>query len=1121
MVMGQASDPMTGDTDSPLSVSTSTHLLNLLELSKSDLTTFTGGEELPVTEMLRDTILSVLEGLRPDLMAHSQRVAFLCHGIARQCGWTSRKINTLVTDALLHEIGSVIVPPEYSFWDLTSTETEDLSRRVSVDLLAACHADSELLEILTLSQNFRYRKPLPTESEAPTPAHVILGAAAFNFANLFDAVRHQKEGEHDVAEIIAALKTLAEIPEEHRMLESLEEWLSGRDQQIEQFDITQLQQQDLGMDEETLSIVHGTFLEILFELHDLEEKYHGFFILDATGRFLLWNYGCQRRLGYTMREMRNKHWTNQLMGYCNDEGLAFSDSQTPLYQTLETAKPAHLALCLKDFQDNLIETNVNSIPIMGRDGLLLGIVEVHRELAEQQNDSDPELILTPEWIGDLVDTIHNLDDNAEPIAEVPELDDSFLKSIEGQLGITGIIAPPQLGHSVEAMIEKAAEAVSNDSGEIDIDAAMAAPAEESGDDIDAPEVNEFIETDVVEDSVKENLESQGNSSEEETSLETEELASESLSEEMSGEESPALEEATESTPPDNLDELFSRFDSLVSESSDVDEAESEAVEQEEHAEAELEPSLDEESDNFADDAAPNVESFEQELSDLAESDTQQPLLENADQLTAADQSSQEDESLEIADSDLEMSAESDVELIEEAAEEEFSLEEQTVSEEEPESEMTEAVADEEPREETPISEPLAEVPLQEDALESTVPDEVSDEELVEQWDSEEPATEEHVEEELSTTVDHVDEEVPVAEEDDEVELAQETPEESQQEAPVSQSEQVETPEVPATIELPEETPTLDTQEVPSPDPGQTDPLAQPVSRKEWDAFVEHLIDPKSPDHEMVAVLFLDVDHFKAINDGFGHQIGTDLLTEISRRLSQACGKRELSCRYGGGQFAIACPGMTLEKARKRGDQFRKLIDRTRFDVLPFHSLTVSVGITAQEDGDDLQKIMNRAEHGLYQAKQSGRNCSVGVSSAEIEAEMKVVEQNMSKLVTGDFDVETYFEAMVASDMIVYKLGGFLYDMHAKLLHVDRRHVSMRVGKKGLIPYWGRQDDDRPVIIDLELAEGWNNQRSDKGLLANTRINVKIRPDGWVRSQETFLKRAHFVLRELKGYFVTN
>lgn len=1105
MVTGQASNRAAGGAGNPISSLTAQNLLNLLELSNSDLTT-SMGESLPVTEMLRDTLMSVLGNVRPDLLAHSQRVAFLCHGVARQCGWTSRKISILVIAALLHEVGSIILPADFPFWDLTSSPIEEHSRRVTVDVLAACHADSELLEILILSQNFRYRNPVTTESEQPKPAHVIQGAAILNFANLFDAVRHRENGKHDVAEIIAALKTLAEMPEEQRVVEGMEEWLSGRDPLIEKFELNSLQQGELGMDEEMLSIVHATFLEILFELNDLEEKFDGFFILDATGRFLLWNYGCQERLGKTMREMRNKHWTNQLMGYCNEEGLAFSDSQTPLYQTLETAKPAHLQLCLKDPEENLVETDVDSVPIMGRDGLLMGIVEIHR-VSKRSDEQEEENPFTPEWIGDLVDTIHNLDDGAEPIAEVPELDEKYLVALEQKLGIAGVISP----------IDPAAPARTNLGGQLEEETYSEPEASDSS----VEEATDTIETeDVSADAITPEF------SEEEAATTAEpenvELTSPEESEPQQAEESRTEPENAE-THEDNLelassedlDELFDRFDALVTEE--------ELPEEDDEGSLTL--------------SAETTVPVEEETSPPAESSE---TVDEVEATTPPETSSEPEPVVEesLADEPVEEVLEEQVEtsaseeITSDASVQEETIEPPSVEEPEDEEVVEESVAatpDPVIEDSAPVDEV---VPPQESSVEeeppalleeqvSETPNEeapVLEEQILTEPEIEEPVTEEEtlseseppseVEEE-STAVE------PVAEVDEE------TLEEMIEETSAPETNEAVESGVPQTIEMPAETQSTETTEVPSPDPGQTDPFAQPVSRKEWDAFVEHLIDPHSPDHETVSVLFLDVDHFKAINEGFGRQIGTDLLTEISRRLSQACGKRELSCRYGGEQFAIACPGISLDKARKRGDQFRKLIDRTRFDVLPFHSLTVSVGVTTYEDGDDLTEIMNRAEHGLYQAKSSGRNCVVAVSSEDIQNEIATAEETMSDLVTKEFEIETHFEAMIASDMIVYKLGGFLYDMHAKLLHVDRRHVSLRVGKKGFLPYWGRQDDDRPVLIDLELAEGWGKERNTLGKLANTRINVRIRPDGWVRNQETFLTRAHFVLRELKGYFVTN
>ena len=176
-----------------------------------------------------------------------------------------------------------------------------MSRRVSVDLLAACHADSELLEILTLSQNFRYREPLSRrERSHPRHAHVILGAAAFNFANLFDAVRHRERGR-------------ARCRRDYRGLENtrgnsrrtscagiaggmaFRPRSAGRAITMSRSCSSKI----WGWTRKHLSIVHAyVSWRFCSSLHDLEAQYQGFFILDATGRFLLWNYGCQRRLGY-------------------------------------------------------------------------------------------------------------------------------------------------------------------------------------------------------------------------------------------------------------------------------------------------------------------------------------------------------------------------------------------------------------------------------------------------------------------------------------------------------------------------------------------------------------------------------------------------------------------------------------------------------------------------------------------------------------------------------------------------------------------------------------------------------------------------------------------------------
>ena len=314
-----------------------------------------------------------------------------------------------------------------------------------------------------------------------------------------------------------------------------------------------------------------------------------------------------------------------------------------------------------------------------------------------------------------------------------------------------------------------------------------------------------------------------------------------------------------------------------------------------------------------------------------------------------------------------------------------------------------------------------------------------------------------------------------------------------------------------------EHPGSDPDEVSQPEEWNTDVLAEPVSRAEWDAFVTNLLQDRDPS-ETFSVLFMDIDRFGVINKEFGRQIGNDLIREIGRRLSNFCTDHELACRYGGEQFVLFSPDLTPKKALKRAELLRKLIASTKFDVLPFQKLTASIGVTEVEDGDDLNALLDRAENALQRAKRTGRNCSVAVDSKSMNdplpEEGKTPERsNKKKLI-----LTTSFDAFIASDMIVYKLGGFLYENQAKLLEVDKRHVSIRVGTKGLIPYWGRKEESQPVTVNLELGEDWEKAKSSKHSVTNTTIQVTIRPEGWVRKQDVFEHRANHVLRELKAHF---
>jgi diguanylate cyclase (GGDEF)-like protein len=128
----------------------------------------------------------------------------------------------------------------------------------------------------------------------------------------------------------------------------------------------------------------------------------------------------------------------------------------------------------------------------------------------------------------------------------------------------------------------------------------------------------------------------------------------------------------------------------------------------------------------------------------------------------------------------------------------------------------------------------------------------------------------------------------------------------------------------------------------------------------------------------IAVLYLDLDGFKAINDGYGHEAGDAVLTTIGRRLSQAVRGTDMVARLGGDEFVLLCPGLPATDALR-------LAERVLSDValpVPFHgaALTVGVSIGVAAVGTDINAsaagVLRAADAAMYEAKRRGRGCWV-------------------------------------------------------------------------------------------------------------------------------------------------
>jgi diguanylate cyclase (GGDEF)-like protein len=120
-----------------------------------------------------------------------------------------------------------------------------------------------------------------------------------------------------------------------------------------------------------------------------------------------------------------------------------------------------------------------------------------------------------------------------------------------------------------------------------------------------------------------------------------------------------------------------------------------------------------------------------------------------------------------------------------------------------------------------------------------------------------------------------------------------------------------------------------------------------------------------------SVILTDIDHFKAVNDRFGHQVGDKMLTKIAEVIRSSVRATDLVGRWGGEEFVILSPETNIDGGFLLAEKIRTRLEATSFGEIGHR--TASFGVTAIADGDDMENIITRADAGLYAAKKAGRN----------------------------------------------------------------------------------------------------------------------------------------------------
>ncbi|KYH31440.1 GGDEF domain-containing protein [Neomoorella mulderi] len=154
----------------------------------------------------------------------------------------------------------------------------------------------------------------------------------------------------------------------------------------------------------------------------------------------------------------------------------------------------------------------------------------------------------------------------------------------------------------------------------------------------------------------------------------------------------------------------------------------------------------------------------------------------------------------------------------------------------------------------------------------------------------------------------------------------------------------------------------------------TDGLTGVFNYRYFEQSLERLL---SPQHQLrsLAVLMVDIDHFKEINDSYGHLVGNRVLTEIAAILKEHTREQDVVTRFGGEEFAIILPGTDYRGALQVAERIRRAVAEHTFNRggPPVH-LTISTGMAVwPEDGVHKEELVSRADLALYQAKTTGRN----------------------------------------------------------------------------------------------------------------------------------------------------
>lgn len=157
----------------------------------------------------------------------------------------------------------------------------------------------------------------------------------------------------------------------------------------------------------------------------------------------------------------------------------------------------------------------------------------------------------------------------------------------------------------------------------------------------------------------------------------------------------------------------------------------------------------------------------------------------------------------------------------------------------------------------------------------------------------------------------------------------------------------------------------------------TDKLTQLNNRSRTDTYLPELLAKAQTDQHHIGVIILDIDHFKSVNDTYGHLVGDEVLKSVAQLMKQQARSHDFLSRWGGEEFIVVIPEATLNEIETFAEGLRQMI--FSHDFTEVGKLSASFGAVISNDTDTVTTLLKRADDCLYQAKDNGRNRVVSLA----------------------------------------------------------------------------------------------------------------------------------------------